>query len=308
MALVLAPANVKKLAKPLDEPLTQQTLTISDRALSIVEISNKKTTCRGITIHNITLATLPIALVLIGGSISPTATNQPESPPGQTEFSKAAGEMAPHPSTDTAPIELSVNGVHYRIPRNYLTTMENWSGGPQALVTLRVNVPDLKPMTEETHACFTVAPSDRPPGCDPFEFHIEGRGMVSADEAFANVRHLFHSQKPIEGPFGYAKYEIGPETARGEYYRKSEGGRTLLYWCQIVYIHDKRDGICSPIGDRVSTGSELTFFFDLEQLADIDQIDANLRKLVEGFNIQTGAGNDTVHAKSGDTNSDQHGD
>jgi hypothetical protein len=241
-------------------------------------------------------------------AIALATADQTQEPSGQKEFLKAVGEMMAHPSTDTTPVEFSVGGVQYRMPRNYLIKMENWNGGPQALVSVRVNLPDLKPLTEETRTCFTILPTARPPGCDPFEFNIEARGMFSADEAFANVRDLFHSQKPIEGSFRYEKYEVGPEDARVEYYRKVEDGRTLLYSCQIFDNHGKRDGVCDTIGDRVSTGGELAFHFFLGQLADIDKIDASLRRLVESFTMRSGEQNDPVHAEPSNTNSDQHGD
>lgn len=216
--------------------------------------------------------------------------------------------MMSHPSTDTTPVVFSVGGVQYRMPRNYLTTMGNWNGGPQDLVSVRVNISDLKPMTEETRMCFTVAPGYRPSGCDPLEFNIGAHGMFSVDEIFANSRKYFHNHDPIEGPFGYEKYEDGPENARVEFYRKIEGGRTLLYWCQIFDLDGKRGGLCYPEGDRLSTGGELTFSFDLSHLADIDKIDASLRKLVEGFTIQSGARNDTISAEPSNSKRDQHGD
>jgi hypothetical protein len=207
---------------------------------------------------------------------------------GRAEFQRAVETLRPRPSLDTTPVEFSVGGIHYRMPRNYLTTMGNWSGGPQPLVTVTVNIPDLKPLSPDTLICFTEKPAIRPPGCEPFSFDIEATGMVSADEAFANMRRLFHSQEPIEGPFGYEKYEIGPENSRIEYYKKAMEGRTLLFTCQIFDNHNKRDGICTPVGDRVSTGGTLHFFFNLRHLADIGEIDANLRKLTERFTVQPG--------------------
>lgn len=137
------------------------------------------------------------------------------------------------PSTDTTPIEFNVGGVEYRVPRNFIITMDNWAGGSQGLVTLRVNIADMKPMTEETRQCFSVAPLSRSPGCEPFNFLIEGKPLVSADEAFKNMRHLFRSQIPERTAVGYEKYEVGPENAGTEYYRKVEGGQTRLYACQV---------------------------------------------------------------------------
>jgi hypothetical protein len=89
--------------------------------------------------------------------------------------------------------------------------------------------------------------------------------------------------RPATGPFGFEKYQIGSHNAGIEYYRKTESGRTFLYTCQIFDNYGQRDGICTPIGDRVSTGGTLHFIFNLRHLADIAEIDASLRKLTEGF-------------------------
>ena len=64
--------------------------------------------------------------------------------------------------------------------------MENWKGGPQGLVGVRVNLPDLKPLTEETRTCFTILPTARPPECEPFEFNIEAHGMGKDNPVASN--------------------------------------------------------------------------------------------------------------------------
>jgi hypothetical protein len=57
---------------------------------------------------------------------------------GQAELRKAVESFRPGPSLDTRPVEFSITGIHYRVPRNYLRTMQNWSRGPQYIVGLRV--------------------------------------------------------------------------------------------------------------------------------------------------------------------------
>ena len=209
---------------------------------------------------------------------------------GRAELQSAIASAAHRPSFDTTPIEFTVGGIHYRMPRNYLVTMGNWNGGEQGLVGIRVNLPGLEPITPETRDCFEKGSLAGTPGCDPILFWINSPGGVSADEAFVNSRNIYRNQEPIEAPFGYEKYEIGPENARSERYRKVEDGRTLLYTCQIFENHGKRDGLCSPTGDRVSSGAVIQFYINLRHLVDIDQIDANLRKLVEQFTIKSGEG------------------
>ena len=211
--------------------------------------------------------------------------DEPNVSRGQEEMRKAVESLRPHPSIDTTPVDFSVGDVHYRMPRNYLFTMENWNGGPQGLVTVRVNIPDLKPLDETTRDCFTKPGSFSTSICDPLSFTINVTGTVTAEQGFENSRPIYRNQSPLDGPFGYERYEIGPDNARIEFYRKVENGRTLIYHCQIFQRLGKRDGICDPSGDRVSNGSEIHFFFSLRHLADIAEIDRDLRTLTEHFTV-----------------------
>lgn len=210
---------------------------------------------------------------------------------GRKVLQKAIIAAFPRPSLDIYPVEFSVGRIRYRVPRNYLTTMEDWNGGPQAVVTLRVNLPDLKPYSKETFNCFTAKPLDRPPACEPFSFRINGPDGPSPTEVFERVRGLFHSQVAIEGPYGFEKYEVGPDNARIEYYRKAGDDQSAFYSCIIFDNHGRRDGLCSPVSDRVATSGTLKFFFNLTHLKGITQIDANLRQLVLGFTVKAGSEN-----------------
>lgn len=204
---------------------------------------------------------------------------------GRAETQQAIISAWPHPSLDTYPVGFSIGGIHYRIPRNYLTTMENWKGGPQYIVTVAVNLPDLKPYSTETLPCFTTKAPERPPGCELLSFRINVPGGPPAEEVFQKYRKFFHSQSPTSGPAGLEKYEFGPPDARTEVYRKIEDGRTRLYFCHYVGSGRERNGLCQPDSDSAASGAEIKFFFSPKQLNEIADIDANIRKLVEGFTV-----------------------
>lgn len=236
---------------------------------------------------------IAIAAIEIGASSTPAPPSAADSAAaGRAEMSKAFASLRPRPSVDTFPVEFSIGKISYRMPRNYLTTMANWNGGPQeGFATLTVNIPDMKPFSADTQICFQAKPLDRPPGCEPLQFRLYGTNGPSADQAFTNMSGLFHSQAPIEGPSGFEKYEIGPDNARLEYYRKIENGTTRVYSCQIFDNHGQRDGLCRPISDRAAQGAFIEYFFNLRHLGDISQIDAGLRKVVEDFTVGAGDGN-----------------
>lgn len=235
-------------------------------------------------------ALLPLWTILaVAASTSAGLADDATLSAGRAEMENAVKSLRPRPSLDSTPIEFSIAGVRYRMPRNYLTTMDNWDGGPQGLVTVTVNIPDLAPLSHKTFACFTAKPTLRPPGCEPLSFIINAPGRVSADEAFKNMAHLFLNKDPLPGPYGYQEYELGPDSARTDYYRMVKDGRILLYACQMFENNGKHDGLCRPISDRVASGSDIQFFFNLGHLVDIAGVDASLRKLTDHFTVQVGA-------------------
>jgi hypothetical protein len=240
---------------------------------------------------NLRIAVLVTAIgaIEIGASPAPSPpATEDSAAAGRAEMQNAIRSLGPHPSLDTYLVEFSVGGINYRIPRNYLTTMDNWNGGPQPLVTLTINLPDMKPFTKETFDCFTSKGTQRPPGCEPFSFRINAPVGPSADEVLERNRDLFHSQTPMPGPFGFEEYESGPPSARTEWYKKIEDGRTRLYRCHFVGDTSERHGLCVPVSDAATTGAAIKFFFSPTHLSDITEIDASLRKLVEGFTVQPG--------------------
>jgi hypothetical protein len=204
---------------------------------------------------------------------------------GKAEFEKALNAMRPRPSLDSTPVEFSIAGIQFRMPRNYLITMDNWNGGPQGLVTVRLSFPDLQPITDTNRKCVTGPPLWGHSACEYVEFTINQPGSLTAEQAFENSRDIYRNQTPITAPFGFEKYEIGPENARLEDYRKVENGRTLFYTCIIQYVSGERNGLCSTTRDQLPSGAGLFFFFNMNHLHDIAEIDAKLRNLVESFTI-----------------------
>ena len=136
-----------------------------------------------------TIAFAKAVLFVVGITTAPTTAYSDSTAPadGRRVLQQAIQSLRPQPSTDTSPVAFSVGGLNYVVPRNYILTMDNWSGGPQVLVTLRVNAPDMKPLTAETLPCFTATPASRPPGCLPFQFALEGPAGPSAEQAFDNA-------------------------------------------------------------------------------------------------------------------------
>jgi hypothetical protein len=253
--------------------------------------------------HLFSIASLIFVFVtLLGSEVAFAEGEARTQAAGQPALDKPA-ERSPGASLATTPVEFSIAGTVYRVPRNYLITMSNWAGGPQEFVSMRVNGPHLTPLTEATRRCLSgdpfalsaeirIKPNSRT-GCMPFQFDIadtNGREAsgATAEQAFENLRPLMQNLAPLVGHSGFEKYEFVLNNARMEAYRKAEGGRTLLYLCGVSDNHGQRDGACRPIGDRMAIGPELDYWFSLGMLGVIEQIDANLWRLVDGFAVSRG--------------------
>jgi hypothetical protein len=253
--------------------------------------------------HLFSVASLIFVFVTLLGNEVASAAGEPKTQAaGQPALDKPA-ELSPGVSLATTPVEFSVAGTVYRVPRDYLITMSNWAGGPQEFVTMRGNGPHLTPLTEATRQCLSGDPfalsaeimikPASPTECMPFQLNLadpDGREAsgVTAEQEFEKIRPLAQSQGALVGPSSFEKYEFVLNNARMEAYRKVGGGRMLLYVCAVSDDHGRRDGVCRPIGDRPTAGAELNFVFSLSMLGVIEEIDANLRRLVDGFAVKRG--------------------
>jgi len=198
------------------------------------------------------------------------------------------------PSMDTTPIYFDMGTFKYKIPRNYIVNMSDWSMRSDSnLVTIRVTFPGFMPSTDKTKDCLAKTPPLYTPECEPITFWIQTRRLdptvhnLSDDDHFNNARKLFHSQIPKQGPNGFEMYETGPDDARIETYRKKTANHTLLIDCFIDHPNGKRSGICTNYGSLLPQGGWLDYRLYLGQIKDAEAIDNGIRKLINSF-IVTG--------------------
>ena len=180
-------------------------------------------------------------------------------------------------SMDKTLVEFTVGPTRYRIPRNYIYKMDDWSGGVQRLVSLRVQYPGFAAYSGETAACFTKhAP------CQLIEIHILLPDSGLTEYTFLGNRRFFQSEMPEKTESGYDWYKSGPETARLDFYRKQLPDRLLVFMCQPFQNRGMPDGTCGTI-IRIQSGGQLSYSFPLRHLGDAEQLDAGVRSLVESF-------------------------
>jgi hypothetical protein len=197
-------------------------------------------------------------------------------------------------SLDTTPITFSIGDAKYKVPRNYIVWMDNWNGGPQTLVRFKVTYPKFEPLDQKNTPCMSLAPLHRPPGCLPVEFivanggrSVGGGGWAASDEeAFNNIRDLFHSQTPLPGRYGFEVYETGPENARIETYRKRTPEHVLILSCLFQSPDSRATAQCNN-QSRLADHNELEFRLYFDQLQSAEEIDEGFRSLVKSFTVPT---------------------
>jgi hypothetical protein len=198
------------------------------------------------------------------------------------EIKEKSAIFTPRPSFETSPVTVSVVDVVYQIPRNYLTHLE------PAIPTLKVTWPGLKPLTEETQKCFGSILQGEEAGCTSIELRIlgsrgpgpRGRALTNG-EMFQNFIKLNPSVRPRRGPLDFEIYDVGPEEARIETYRRVDGD--IYFHCLISGEADrKRGGVCND-GFRLDDLKHIQFFFPLPLIADVPEIEAGIRRLVASF-------------------------
>jgi hypothetical protein len=100
--------------------------------------------------HLFSIALLIFVFVTLLGNQVAFAAGEPKTQAAGQPAPDKPAELNPGASLATTPVEFTIAGTVYRVPRNYLITMSNWTGGPQEFVTMRVNGPHLTPLTEAT--------------------------------------------------------------------------------------------------------------------------------------------------------------
>jgi hypothetical protein len=177
--------------------------------------------------------------------------------------------------------------IQYRIPRNYIVLMDDWNGGAQTLVRLKVTFPGFEPLTQKTAQCLSLSPAFRPTSCTPVAFVLRRGGAYEPpdDVRFNNASSLFHSQLPLAGPYGFALYEIGPTGARSQTYRMDTPQHMLVINCFRSSKDEAQLSVCHT-ESRLESGNVLAYFLYSDQLKDAERIDTGIRELVRSFQLE----------------------
>ncbi len=200
--------------------------------------------------------------------------------PVDQELWKKSQVFQPKPSFDMTPVTVKVVAVTYRIPRNYLTDL-----GPQ-LPTIKLAWLGLRPLTKENQQCFGSVAQGKKAGCTSFNFLIRGPGipgvrLLSNSEKFENSQKSFPKLGTRLGRFGYEIHSVGPNEARQEIYRRIDGD--IYFSCLLSEDHSR--GICNDTF-RLDDLNHMQFYFALDHIEHVADIEASMRKLMASFVIE----------------------
>jgi hypothetical protein len=184
-------------------------------------------------------------------------------------------------SMETTPIEFEMAGARYRIPRNYIYSMDNWAGGPQKNVSLRMVIPSLKPFSPETKACMLKTAKPR---CRVYDVEMVNSFTVP-ESGFENLRDMFIKPYPKKGMYGFDLYEIGPESARKEFYRRVIDGRIMIFECFVDEIAREIYRGCRHVS-KTNSGAYFYYHFSGNLgLKDAIEVDDGIKSLIDSFSI-----------------------
>ncbi|MBR8140853.1 hypothetical protein KDW55_00535 [Burkholderia sp. AU19243] len=197
---------------------------------------------------------------------------------GLPDRASYAGLLEDEMSMDATPIDIELAGARYRIPRNYLYNMDDWNGGAQKNVSIRVVYPGFKPFGPGTKDCMLKLNGGH---CRIYDVYVTENLAVS-EIGFNNFKRLFREPYPKNGPYGFQLFEIGPDNSRIEFYRKNIGGMSIVFDCSLDKSYAD-DAICHHVA-RTESGATISYFFvRSEGLGDAVEVDLGLRALIDSF-------------------------
>jgi hypothetical protein len=159
--------------------------------------------------------------------------------------------------------------------------MDNWAGGPQKNVSLRLVIPDLEPFSPETEAC--MLRTAKPP-CRVYDVEMVDDFTVS-ENGFENFEKSFVKPNPKKGMYGFDVYEIGPKDAREEFYKIEVNGRAMIFKCFVDEIDRVVYRGCRHVS-KTNSGAFFYYHFSGNRgLRDAVKVDLGIKHLIDSFSI-----------------------
>lgn len=185
------------------------------------------------------------------------------------------------PVASPAEVSVSVRGVRFHIPANYIESRSARKGGEQDVLPLIALLPDMEGYSDADGAVFANNAADSP------VLHLlikaDNNGMDPASRFARIYRPYIADPGGTAGPFGLTLYGFRPGTGYGrdDLFVATDDGPLLLL-CERP-AQDIASPNCLAVDRPIAHGVTLSYRFKRAQLGRWRQIDRAVTKLVASF-------------------------
>jgi hypothetical protein len=184
------------------------------------------------------------------------------------------------PTAASTNVDLSVRGVPFRVPANYVESRAA-RGGDQDMVALFALLPDMRGYSAAEAMLFSGNATDSP------LLHLMLRGDTNSLEPAARLARIYMpyivNRNGEAGPFGLTRYAFRADSGYGrDDLFVSDGGPMLLLLCERP-AQDLPSPNCLAIDRPIARNVNLSYRFKRAHLARWQETSDGVSKLVAGF-------------------------
>ncbi len=186
------------------------------------------------------------------------------------------------PTADASSVRLSVRGVNFQVPANYLTSRATRRGGDLDVLALSALLPDMRGYSAEDAPLFASNDPDSP------VVHLVLRGdtnRLSAADRLARIYQPYLADpQGSAGSFGLRHFTFRADTGyeRNDLYAGNTESGLLLLLCERP-AQDLPSPNCLAIDRPVAPGVTLSYRFKRSQLSGWRNISAGVDRLAAKF-------------------------
>ena len=186
------------------------------------------------------------------------------------------------PTADASTVRLSVRGVHFQVPGNYLETRASRRGGDVDVIGISLLLPDMRGYSVQDAPLFLSNAADSP------LLHLvlrgDTNGLTPADRLARIYMPYVADAKGAPASFGLLRYTFRADTGyeRNDLYVGTSGAGPLLLLCERP-AQDLPSPNCLAIDRPVAPGVNLSYRFKLAQLSHWREIAGGVDRLVARF-------------------------
>ncbi len=193
-----------------------------------------------------------------------------------------AGLFRNAPTADASLVRVSVRGIPFTMPGNYLDSRSSRRGGDLDVMTLSALLPDMRGYSAADAGLFLSNAADSP------VVHLILRGDTDSLTAADRLARIYmpYVTEPAGAPaeFGLTRYTFRDGTGyeRDDLYAGDSGNGLLLLLCERP-AQELPSPNCLAIDRPVATGVTLSYRFKRAQLSGWRNIAQGVDRLVAGF-------------------------